>query len=164
MIIKTSLRTSDARLYEAAQALNTSPIKTFFIVTLPGAKYGLISAIIVVFTLVVCDFCVPKVIGGSYNILATDIFKQVVGQQNFSMGAVTSVILLIPALFAFGADRWVQKNKKDYSIPDQWLIYLKKILFETQPVYFFVPLSVLLLSLLLGWRSTDLSSHFGLGI
>ncbi|PSU99691.1 putative 2-aminoethylphosphonate ABC transporter permease subunit [Photobacterium kishitanii] len=112
MIIKTSLRTSDARLYEAAQALNTSPIKTFFIITLPGAKYGLISAIIVVFTLVVCDFCVPKVIGGSYNILATDIFKQVVGQQNFSMGAVTSVILLIPALFAFGADRWVQKKQK----------------------------------------------------
>ncbi|MEC6797319.1 putative 2-aminoethylphosphonate ABC transporter permease subunit [Photobacterium sp. S4TG1] len=112
MIIKTSLRTSDARLYEAAQALNTSPIKTFFIVTLPGAKYGLISATIIVFTLVVCDFSVPKVIGGNYNILATDIFKQVVGQQNFSMGAVTSVMLLIPALFAFSADRWVQKKQK----------------------------------------------------
>ncbi|KPA51797.1 phosphonate ABC transporter permease [Photobacterium leiognathi subsp. mandapamensis] len=112
MIIKTSLRTSDARLYEAAKALNTSPIKTFFIVTLPGAKYGVISALIVVFTLVVCDFSVPKVIGGSYNILATDIFKQVVGQQNFSMGAVTSVALLVPALLAFVADRWVQKKQK----------------------------------------------------
>ncbi|WP_318460852.1 putative 2-aminoethylphosphonate ABC transporter permease subunit [Photobacterium leiognathi] len=112
MIIKTSLRTSDARLYEAAKALNTSPIKTFFIVTLPGAKYGVISALIVVFTLVVCDFSVPKVIGGSYNILATDIFKQVVGQQNFAMGAVTSVTLLVPALLAFIADRWVQKKQK----------------------------------------------------
>ncbi|WP_318481315.1 putative 2-aminoethylphosphonate ABC transporter permease subunit [Photobacterium leiognathi] len=112
MIIKTSLRTSDARLYEAAKALNTSPIKTFFIVTLPGAKYGMISALIVVFTLVVCDFSVPKVIGGSYNILATDIFKQVVGQQNFAMGAVTSVALLVPALLAFIADRWVQKKQK----------------------------------------------------
>ncbi|WP_318450524.1 putative 2-aminoethylphosphonate ABC transporter permease subunit [Photobacterium leiognathi] len=112
MIIKTSLRTSDARLYEAAKALNTSPIKTFFIVTLPGAKYGVISALIVVFTLVVCDFSVPKVIGGSYNILATDIFKQVVGQQNFAMGAVTSVALLVPALLAFIADRWVQKKQK----------------------------------------------------
>ncbi|WP_305403874.1 putative 2-aminoethylphosphonate ABC transporter permease subunit [Photobacterium leiognathi] len=112
MIIKTSLRTSDARLYEAAKALNTSPIKTFFIVTLPSAKYGVISALIVVFTLVVCDFSVPKVIGGSYNILATDIFKQVVGQQNFAMGAVTSVALLIPALLAFVADRWVQKKQK----------------------------------------------------
>ncbi|MCW8331282.1 putative 2-aminoethylphosphonate ABC transporter permease subunit [Photobacterium sp. SDRW27] len=112
MILTTSLKTSDARLYESARALNTSPIKTFFIVTLPAAKYGLLSALIVVFTLVVCDFGVPKVIGGQYNVLATDIFKQVVGQQNFSMGAVTSVILLLPALLAFVADRWVQKKQQ----------------------------------------------------
>ncbi|WP_191116997.1 putative 2-aminoethylphosphonate ABC transporter permease subunit [Vibrio campbellii] len=112
MILTTSLRTSDARLYEAARALKTSPIKTFFMVTLPAAKYGLISTLIVVFTLVITDFGVPKVIGGSYNVLATDIFKQVVGQQNFAMGAVTSIMLLFPAVMAFGADRWVQKKQK----------------------------------------------------
>nr|WP_315973192.1 putative 2-aminoethylphosphonate ABC transporter permease subunit [Vibrio rarus] len=113
MILTTSLRTSDARLYEAARALKTSPLKTFFIVTLPAAKYGVISTLIVVFTLVVCDFGVPKVIGGSYNVLATDIFKQVVGQQNFAMGAVTSIILLLPAGLAFAVDRWVQKKQKN---------------------------------------------------
>ncbi|CAE6932011.1 ABC-type Fe3 transport system [Vibrio sp. B1FLJ16] len=112
MILTTSLRTSDARLYEAARALKTSPMKTFFMVTLPAAKYGLISTLIVVFTLVITDFGVPKVIGGSYNVLATDIFKQVVGQQNFSMGAVTSIMLLFPAVMAFGADCWVQKKQK----------------------------------------------------
>ncbi|WP_282066436.1 putative 2-aminoethylphosphonate ABC transporter permease subunit [Vibrio rotiferianus] len=112
MILTTSLRTSDARLYEAARTLKTSPIKTFFMVTLPAAKYGLISTLIVVFTLVITDFGVPKVIGGSYNVLATDIFKQVVGQQNFAMGAVTSIMLLFPAVMAFGADRWVQKKQK----------------------------------------------------
>lgn len=113
MIVTTSLKTSDTRLYEAAKALNTSPVRTFFLVTLPGAKYGLISALIVVFTLVVCDFGVPKVIGGQYNVLATDIFKQVVGQQNFAMGAVTSVVLLLPALLAFLGDRWVQKKQQN---------------------------------------------------
>jgi iron(III) transport system permease protein len=113
MIMTTSLRTSDARLYEAARALKLSSFKTFFVVTLPAAKYGLISTLIVVFTLVVCDFGVPKVIGGSYNVLATDIFKQVIGQQNFSMGAVTSIMLLIPALLAFVVDRWVQKKQKN---------------------------------------------------
>ncbi|WP_100752642.1 putative 2-aminoethylphosphonate ABC transporter permease subunit [Vibrio salilacus] len=112
MILTTSLRTSDARLYEAARALKTSPIKTFFMVTIPAAKYGLISTLIVVFTLVITDFGVPKVIGGSYNVLATDIFKQVVGQQNFAMGAVTSIMLLFPAVLAFGVDRWVQKKQK----------------------------------------------------
>lgn len=113
MILSTSLRTSDARLYESAKALKTSPFKTFFVVTLPAAKYGLISTLIVIFTLVVTDFGVAKVIGGSYNVLATDIFKQVVGQQNFSMAAVTSILLLLPALFAFVVDRWVQKKQQN---------------------------------------------------
>ena len=40
----------------------------------------------------------PKVIGGQYNVLATDIYKQVVGQQNFEMGAVVGLILLLPAV------------------------------------------------------------------
>ncbi|MGF1741388.1 putative 2-aminoethylphosphonate ABC transporter permease subunit [Vibrio profundum] len=113
MMLTTSLRTSDARLYESAKALKTSPIKTFFVVTLPAAKFGLISALIVVFTLVVTDFGVAKVIGGSYSVLATDIFKQVVGQQNFAMGAVTSIVLLVPAMLAFTADRWVQKKQQN---------------------------------------------------
>jgi iron(III) transport system permease protein len=126
MILTTSLRTSDARLYEAARALNTSPIKTFFVVTLPAAKYGLISTLIVVFTLVVCDFGVPKVIGGSYNVLSTDIFKQVVGQQNFSMGAVTSILLLLPAALAFGVDRWVQKKQKS-------LFDTRSVAYQPQP-------------------------------
>lgn len=126
MILTTSLRTSDARLYEAARALNTSPLKTFFVVTLPAAKYGLISTLIVVFTLVVCDFGVPKVIGGSYNVLSTDIFKQVVGQQNFSMGAVTSILLLLPAALAFGVDRWVQKKQKS-------LFDTRSVAYQPQP-------------------------------
>lgn len=112
IILSTSLRTSDARLYESAKALKISSFKTFFIVTLPAAKYGLVSTFLVIFTLAVCDFGVATVIGESYNVLATDIFKQVVGQQNFSMAAVTSFLLLLPALLAFFVDNWVQKKQK----------------------------------------------------
>ncbi len=111
MILVTALSISDARLYEAAEALRTSKLRTFLTVTLPGAKYGLISAIFVVFTLVITDFGVPKVIGGQYNVLATDIYKQVIGQQNFQMGAVVSVVLLLPAMVAFIVDRIVQRKQ-----------------------------------------------------
>ncbi|RED49679.1 putative 2-aminoethylphosphonate ABC transporter permease subunit [Aestuariispira insulae] len=111
MIVITALSIADSRLYEAADALRTSKIRTFFTVTLPGAKYGLISAGFVVFTLVFTDFGVPKVIGGNYNMLATDIYKQVIGQLNFQMGAVVSVVLLAPALLAFVLDRIVQKKQ-----------------------------------------------------
>jgi len=108
MILIVALATADGRLYEAAVSLRASRTRTFFTVTLPGIKYGLISAVFVVFTLVITDFGIPKVIGGQYNVLATDIYKQVIGQQNFEMGAVVSVVLLIPAVVAFVVDRIVQ--------------------------------------------------------
>ena len=111
MILLTALSTADARLYEAAEALRTPKWRVFWTVTLPGAKYGILSAGFVVFTLVITDFGVPKVIGGRYNVLATDVYKQVVGQQNFEMGAVVSLVLLLPALIAFIADRWVQRKQ-----------------------------------------------------
>lgn len=111
LIIMTALSIADARLYEASESLNASKVKTFFTVTLPGARYGLISAAFVVFTLTITDFGAPKVIGGDYNVLATDIYKQVIGQQNFEMGAVVSLILLLPAALAFFVDRIVQRKQ-----------------------------------------------------
>jgi iron(III) transport system permease protein len=111
LIIVTALSLADARLYEAAVALRATRARIFFTVTLPGARYGLISAAFVVFVMVITDFGAPKVIGGQYNVLATDVYKQVIGQQNFEMGAVVSVLLLVPAGFAFLVDRLVQRRQ-----------------------------------------------------
>jgi iron(III) transport system permease protein len=111
MIMVTALATADARLYEAADVLGASKTRIFLTVTLPGAKYGVISAGFVVFTLVITDFGIAKVIGGRFNVLATDVYKQVIGQQNFEMGAVVGMMLLIPALLSFVADRVVQRRQ-----------------------------------------------------
>ena len=111
LIIVTALSIGDARLYEAAKVLRSKSIRTFFTVTLPSAKYGVISAAFVVFTLVITDFGIPNVIGGNYNVLAVDVYKQVIGQQNFEMGAVVSMVLVFPALIAFAVDRIVQRKQ-----------------------------------------------------
>ena len=111
LILTTALATADARLYEAADALGASKLRVFSTVTLPGARYGLISAALVVFTLVITDFGIAKVIGGNFNVLATDVYKQVIGQQNFSMGAVVGMVLLAPAALAFVVDRLVQRKQ-----------------------------------------------------
>jgi iron(III) transport system permease protein len=111
VIMTVALSASDQRLYEAAEVLRASPWRMFRTITLPGARYGLISTFFVVFTLVVTDFGVPKVIGGDFQMLALDIYKQVIGQQNFQMGAVVSIILLLPAVFAFVVDRIVGRRQ-----------------------------------------------------
>ncbi|MBN9453376.1 MAG: putative 2-aminoethylphosphonate ABC transporter permease subunit [Bosea sp.] len=111
LILVTALALSDGRLREAADAMGTSRWRIFRTITLPGARYGVISATFVVFTLVITDFGIPKVIGGQFSVLATDAYRQVVGQQNFPMGAVVGIILLVPAVLAFFVDRVVQRRQ-----------------------------------------------------
>ena len=112
MILLAALSISDARLYEAADSMGATAFRKFATITLPGAKYGLISASLVIFTMAVSEFGVPKVIGGNTSVLAVDIYKQVIGQQNFSMGAVVGLVLLLPAVIAFAIDHIVQRKQQ----------------------------------------------------
>nr|WP_307684945.1 putative 2-aminoethylphosphonate ABC transporter permease subunit [Variovorax boronicumulans] len=112
MILVTALSLADGRLYEAAAALRTRPFRQFMTITLPSCKYGLISAATVVFTYAVSDFGAPKVIGGNFNVLSVDVFKQVVGQHNFSIGAVVGMLLLLPSIVSFVIDYVVRRKLK----------------------------------------------------
>jgi len=125
MIILTALLLADGRLYEAAESLGTPTLRRFFTITLPGAKYGLISAAMVVFSYTVSDFGIPKVIGGNFSVLALDIFKQVIGQQNFNKGAVVSLILLIPVLVAFIVD-WIMQSRQQAQFSSRAVPYAPK--------------------------------------
>lgn len=141
MILYTALALADARLYEAAQVLGASRLKTFFTVTLPGARYGLISTVLVVFTLVITDFGVPKVIGGRFNVLATDVYKQVVGQQNFEMGAVVGMILLLPSAITFLVDRLIQRRQVA-AFSSRAVPYTPKPNHSTDTAYFLICLVI----------------------
>jgi len=122
MILFAALSLSDARLYEAADSLGTSEWRKFMTITLPGARYGLISATMVVFTMAVSEFGVPKVIGGNYNVLAIDVYKQVIGQQNFNIGAVVGLILLVPAVIAYAVD-WTVRRRQQALLTARSVIY-----------------------------------------
>lgn len=111
MILVTALAVGDQRLYEAATALGASPARQFWTVTVPAARYGIISAALVVFTLVITDFGIPKVIGGNFGMLATDVFKLVIGQQDFQRGAVVALLLLAPAVLTYLIDLRVQRRQ-----------------------------------------------------
>lgn len=111
LIISTALTVADQRLYDAAQALRAGPARIFATVTLPACRYGLISACFAVFTLVFTDFGVPGVVGGSTNVLATEIYKQVIGKFNFHTGAVVGMLLLAPAVLSFAVDRVMQRRQ-----------------------------------------------------
>jgi iron(III) transport system permease protein len=112
MIVITALLLADRRLFEAAESLRTSASRKFFTITLPAARYGIVSAAMVVFSYTVSDFGIPKVIGGNFHMLAIDIYQQVIGQQNFNRGAVVGLMLLAPVLVAFVVDALMQRSQQ----------------------------------------------------
>ena len=112
MVLIVALATADGRLFEAADALGASRWRKFVTVTLPAAKYGLISAGMLVFAYSVSEFGIPKVIGGNFKVLAVEIYVQTVGQQNLGHGAVVALMLLVPVMLAYVVDRRVQRRQQ----------------------------------------------------
>ncbi|MGL5355592.1 MAG: putative 2-aminoethylphosphonate ABC transporter permease subunit [Cetobacterium sp.] len=113
LITSMALQNSDYRLYEAAKTLGSGKVKQFFTITLPSCKYALFSAATVAFILAFTDFGAPKVVGGNYNVLATDVYKQVIGQLNLGRGAVVSILLLAPAVISFFFEKSFEKKQRD---------------------------------------------------
>lgn len=111
LLCSASLRSIEPSLYEAARTLGAGPWRQFATVTLPHMRYGLASAALVSFTLTITDFGIPKMLGGDFSMLATEIYKQVLGMQNFSLGASISLVLMLPAAAAFLADGWARKKQ-----------------------------------------------------
>lgn len=99
--VSVSLASRDDRLNDAARALGAGWWRRFVTVTLAQSRRGLMNAFLVTFVLTVTDFGVPKLLGGSFPMLATEIYSQAVGSQNFAVAAVLSLWLFVPSLIAF---------------------------------------------------------------
>ncbi|GAA6203020.1 ABC transporter permease subunit [Aquicoccus sp. SU-CL01552] len=112
MIIGAALVLLDARVYEAAEVLGASPSRQFRDLTLPAARFGILNAAFVCFTITITDFGNAAVIGGDYSVLATEIYSQVIGQRNFNMGAVVGIMLLLPTVISYAIERQAMKRQQ----------------------------------------------------
>jgi iron(III) transport system permease protein len=105
LIIGAALARTDRRYYDAAETMGASAWRQFVDITLPQARYGLLAAAFVVFSIAITDFGNAIVIGGSYRVLAMEIYDQVSGQMNFNMGAAVGMVLLLPAVLSLWIER-----------------------------------------------------------
>ncbi|MEG0295702.1 MAG: putative 2-aminoethylphosphonate ABC transporter permease subunit [Clostridium sp.] len=114
LMIDVALSSTDYRLYEASKSMGVSKVREFLNITIPSVKYALISAFFVAFTLCFTDFGAPKVVGGNFNVLSIDVYKQIIGQQNMPMGATVGILLIIPAVITFIVTQRVKKKQNSY--------------------------------------------------
>jgi ABC-type spermidine/putrescine transport system permease subunit I len=99
LIIYTSIKNIDSNLIAASKNLGAGPLETFWKVTLPLSKNGVISGSVLVFILGIGSYILPKMLGKpSHWTLPVFIGDQVNLESNVPFAAAMSVILVLTVL------------------------------------------------------------------
>jgi iron(III) transport system permease protein len=94
-------------LEEAAEDLGGSPWYVLRTVTFPLVTPAILTAALLTFINAIADFGNPMLIGGGYQVLATQAYIQMVELFDLQSGAALALLLLIPALAAFALQHWI---------------------------------------------------------
>jgi len=94
--IYVSLEQLDRRKLEAAYDLGATPWKTFWHVTLPLTKSGVITGSILVFVSSIGMFVVPDVMGGAKSALMGNVIQnQFLSARDWPFGSALSIVLML---------------------------------------------------------------------
>ena len=114
----TQLVKLDGRLLEAASDLGAGPVKSFFTITLPLSKTGIIAGSMLVFVPAVGEFVIPELVGGSENLMIGKVLWQAFFDQNnwplaSAVAVVMVALLVVPiALFQHYENRELEEGAK----------------------------------------------------
>ena len=114
----TQLVKLDNRLLEAASDLGAGPVKSFFTITLPLSKTGIIAGSMLVFVPAVGEFVIPELVGGSENLMIGKVLWQAFFDQNnwplaSAVAVVMVALLVVPiALFQHYENRELEEGSK----------------------------------------------------
>lgn len=93
--IYMSLDGIDRSHIEAAKNLGANSTEAFFEVTLPQSLPGVISGVTLVFVMAFGSFVTPQLLGGSSNIMISNLIAQMYGTiNNWALGSALSVVFI----------------------------------------------------------------------
>ncbi len=112
MILDGTIKSLHPSLEEASYTLRASRWQTFTHVFLPLLRPALANSFLIVFVQSLADFSNPLVLGGSFDVLATQIYFYIVGSQlDFASASTLGVVLLLFSLLVFCVQYlWVGKR------------------------------------------------------
>ncbi|GAB4536161.1 MAG: hypothetical protein Kow0063_21280 [Anaerolineae bacterium] len=100
-------------LEEAAEDLGGRPFYVLRTVTFPLVTPAILTAALLNFISSISDFGNPMLIGGGYQMLATQAYIQMIELFDLQLGAALAMLLVIPALLAFLLQHWIT-NRRSY--------------------------------------------------
>ena len=95
----------DLRLLEASADLGAKPWQTFWLITIPLAKSGIIAGSMLVFIPCIGEYVIPELLGGPETLMiARVLWDEFFSNNDWSMAAsvaVTMIVLIIVPLAVF---------------------------------------------------------------
>ena len=114
ILILSSVFASISRdLEEAAEDLGGKPFYILRTVTFPLVTPAILTAALLTFISSISDFGNPMLIGGGYQMLATQAYVQMIEMFDLQLGAALAMLLVIPAFLAFLLQHWIS-NRRSY--------------------------------------------------
>ncbi|PWC18370.1 iron ABC transporter permease [Brenneria roseae subsp. roseae] len=112
MILEGAIKTIHPSLEEASYTLRANRYQTFQRVFLPLLKPALANSFLIVIVQSLADFSNPLVLGGNFDVLATQIYFYIVGAQlDYQAASTLGVILLLFSLAVFCIQyMWIGKR------------------------------------------------------
>lgn len=94
----STLSKIDVRYWEAAADLGSTPLKTFFLVTVPLSKAGIIAGLLLVFIPCVGEYVIPQLLGGADTLMIGRVLAGEYFQNNdwpLASALAISIIVLV---------------------------------------------------------------------
>ncbi|MEV0596050.1 ABC transporter permease [Nonomuraea cavernae] len=105
------MRGLDPAMEEAAMTLGASRWRIFRTVMLPLLAPGLAAPFLLLFVEAIADLANPLVVGGDYTVLASRAYLAITGEYDTTSASVYSLILLVPSIGVFLAQRYWLSRK-----------------------------------------------------
>ncbi len=116
LILIGVLQGIDANLENASRDSGAGCLQTLKNIIIPLAVPGILAAFLISFIKSLSDFGTPIIIGGNFNVLATEAYLNVIGLYNLPVAAAMSILLLVPALLVFIFYRKIMSNSDFFSL------------------------------------------------
>lgn len=111
--VATSLQAIDPAVPLAAASLGASPWRVFRTVTVPLSLPGVLSGLLIVFSLASSSFVTPALLGGSnYKVLSTMVYQQAMVLQNWPFAAAFAVALVLIVFVVLAVQRRLLEGGK----------------------------------------------------
>jgi len=112
LMIENTLMSLNPNLEESAYDLGASETRIIRTITIPLLAPGILKAGLLVFVMTIAEFGNAAILGGRTPFLAPDTYQMIIGEADFEMGSVLSVILIIPCIIIFFLHSYLLTGKK----------------------------------------------------